>query len=99
MLQDAAQLSSGHAGYRLDAPGDVSRLPDGGVHCMGVEETCPDEDHCARTWGEFHAIQMRTPVRLPADVHPRGDWWAAVWQFLYDRELRVDVTPSKRDVV
>jgi hypothetical protein len=62
------------------------RLPDGGVHCMGVEKTCPDEDHCARTWGQFHAIQMRTPVQLPADVHPRGDWWAAVWQFLYDRE-------------
>lgn len=72
------------------------RLPDGGVHCMGVEETCPDEDHCVRTWGQFHAIQMRTPVQLASDVRPLGDWWNAVWHFLYERGLRVDVTPRGR---
>jgi hypothetical protein len=68
------------------------RLPRGGVHCMGVEETCPDEDHCARTWGQFHAIQMRTPAQLPNG----GAWWNAVWHALYERGLRVDVTPGRR---
>lgn len=70
------------------------RLPDGDVHRMGVEETCPDEELILKTWGQFHAIQMRTPVQLPADVHG-GDWWKAVWHFLYDRGLTMDVTPNR----
>ena len=41
------------------------RLPDGGVHRMGVEETAGSEEAITRTWGKFHAIQMRTPVQLP----------------------------------
>ena len=41
-----------------------------------------------------HAIQMRTPVQLPADVH-EGDWWKAVWHFLIDRGLTLDVTPNR----
>ena len=68
------------------------RLDDGCVHRMGVNETAPSEALCRETWGEFHAIQMRTPVQLPADVHPLGDWWDAVWHHLYDHGFREDVT-------
>lgn len=73
------------------------RLEDGGIHCMGVEETCPDEELMVRTWAKFHAIQMRTPLQLPCDVHPLGDWWNAVWHFLYERGLTEDVTPGRRE--
>jgi hypothetical protein len=36
---------------------------------------------------------MRCPVQRAADLPP-GDWWKEVWQFLYDRGLREDVTPK-----
>jgi hypothetical protein len=64
---------------------------DGSIHCMGVIETAPQE-LAHKTWHQFHAIKMRTPIQFASDVRPAGDWWKAVWQFLYDRGLREDVT-------
>lgn len=52
------------------------------------------EEHIKATWTKFHAIQMRTPVQRAAD-YPPGDWWKAVWQYLYDQGLREDVTPQR----
>lgn len=45
--------------------------------------------------GAVHAIQMRTPIQLASDARPLGDWWNAVWHVLYERGLRVDVTPNR----
>lgn len=69
------------------------RLPGGGVHCMGVEETGNDAEHITSTWGRFNAIQLRMPTQRSCDFPP-GDWWGAVWQHLYDNGLRTDVTPT-----
>ncbi|WP_024922011.1 MULTISPECIES: hypothetical protein [unclassified Afipia] len=72
------------------------RLPGGGVHCMGVEETGGDAERIASTWSRFHAIQMRMPSQRSSDFPP-GEWWGAVWQHLYDNGHRLDVTPAKLD--
>lgn len=66
------------------------RDSDGEILSMGVNERCDGPEHASRTWLAFHAIQMRSPVQLPMDVHP-GGWWGQVWQFLYDKGLREDV--------
>lgn len=66
------------------------RLRDGGVHRMGVAERSPMAEGPLPTREKFHAIQMRTPVQLPMDVHP-GGWWGQVWQSLYDLGFREDV--------
>ncbi|MGB3445194.1 MAG: hypothetical protein WBA48_00670 [Xanthobacteraceae bacterium] len=71
------------------------RMPDGSAHRMGVNESAPSPEEMTERWRKFHAIQMRCPVQLPADVHPDQDWWKAVWQYLYDKGLRQDVTPPK----
>lgn len=68
-------------------------LEDGGYIKMGVHETA-DKATIERTWRQFHAISMRAPVQLPFDVHPNQNWWAWVWQYLYDAGFRVDVTPT-----
>lgn len=70
------------------------RLPGGGVHSMGVEETGNDAEHIISTWHSFHAIQMRAPIQRSSDFPP-GDWWGAVWQHLYDNGFRSEVTPSR----
>ncbi|MDR6306183.1 hypothetical protein GGQ85_003911 [Nitrobacter vulgaris] len=70
------------------------RLKEGGVLRMGVIEKGPGEERMTETWGKYHAISMRCPVQLPMDVHPDQGWWKEVWQFLYDRGLREDVTPT-----
>lgn len=59
---------------------------------MGVNERSSSPEAMQRTWLKFHAIQMRCPVQLPFDVHPHQDWWSRVWQHLYDKGLRKDVT-------
>lgn len=59
---------------------------------MGVNERSSSPEEMQRTWRRFHAIQMRCPVQLPFDVHPHQDWWGRVWQHLYDKGLRKDVT-------
>lgn len=64
---------------------------DGSADPMGVSENA-SEDLALKTWDKFHAIQMRMPAQRAADM-PQGDWWKAVRQFLYDRELRDHVTP------
>ncbi len=71
------------------------RLKDGGVHRMG--ESAPDEEWVMKTWGKYHAISMRCPVQRADDLPP-CDWWKEVWQFLYDRGLREDVTPVLRSI-
>jgi hypothetical protein len=71
------------------------RLPHGEVHRMGVNETAGSQERIENTWTKYHAISMRCPVQLPADVHPDQDWWKAVWHYLYDKGLRQDVTPPK----
>ena len=70
------------------------RLEGGGVHCMGVAEYGGNEVSILKTWDKFHAISMRAPTQRPADL-PQGDWWKWVWRYLYDKELREDVTPPK----
>jgi hypothetical protein len=61
---------------------------DGSIHCMG--STRLPRKNWPTKWHQFHAIQVRTPVQLgPGEG---GEWWKAVWQFLYDRGLREDVT-------
>ena len=70
-------------------------LPNGGVHCMGVDESAGPGVCASETWSKFHAIQMRCPVQLPTDVHPNQEWWSAVWHHLYDKGMREDVTPPK----
>jgi hypothetical protein len=69
------------------------QLDDGSVHRMGVAEYGGSEDWILKTWDRYHAISMRSPVKLPMDVHP-GGWWGLVWQHLYDIGLREDVTPT-----
>lgn len=71
------------------------RMPDGSAHRMGVNERAPTPHDTTDSWRRYHAISMRCPVQLPADVHPDQDWWKAVWQYLYDKGLRQDVTPPK----
>lgn len=73
------------------------RIEDGGVHCMGVKESALDEEIILRTWNDFHAIQMRSPVQMPSDC-PQGDWWKWVWQHLYNQGLREDVTLPERAI-
>jgi hypothetical protein len=70
------------------------RLDDGSIHRMGVSENA-SEELALKTWDKFHAIMVRAPIQRAADM-PQGDWWKAVWQFLYDRGLREDVTRPKR---
>jgi hypothetical protein len=79
-------------GWRPLAMFQVRR--DRSIHCMGVTETAASEELILKTWGQFHAIQMRTPVQLGPDGG--GGWWEDVWQFLYDRGLREDVTRPAR---
>lgn len=69
------------------------RLDDGSIHRMGVTENA-SEEVIEATWGKFHAISMRTPVQMAADM-PQGHWWSWVWQYLYDKGLRKDVTLTK----
>lgn len=73
-----------------------SRLKEGEILRMGVNESAPNEEWCSKTWGKFHAISMRCPVQSAYDL-PQGDWWKEVWQFLYDRGLREEVTPPNRN--
>ena len=39
-------------------------------------------------------IDFPRPVQMAAD-QPQGDWWDQVWQYLYNKGLREDVTPPK----
>ena len=70
------------------------RLEGGRVHRMGVHEDAPSEDWLQETWGKYHAISMRMPIQMAADM-PQGDWWERVWEYLYERGFREDVTPPK----
>lgn len=79
-------------GYRAVA--GFQRLRDGAIHPMGVYEYAPSEDGEGRNWDKFHRLQMRTPIQMAADM-PQGDWWKRVWEYLYEREFREDVTPKK----
>lgn len=69
------------------------RLKNCGVHPMGVAEHA-DEAVIAKNWDKYHAISMRAPIQMAADM-PQGNWWKTVWQHLYDNGLREDVTPKK----
>lgn len=71
------------------------RCKDGTVHRMGVSENTPAELTVESTWGVFSAIQRRVPVQLAIDAHPDQDWWKWVWQYLYDKGEREDVTPAR----
>lgn len=71
------------------------RMHDGSAHRMGVNETAGNQENIERTWNKKHAISMRCPVQYAVDAHPDQDWWKAVWQHLYDKGLRQDVTPPK----
>lgn len=73
------------------------RMPDGSVLRMGVNERAPSPAWMMETWEKYHAISMRSPVQHPVDVHPDQDWWKAVWQYLYDKGLRQDVTPPRAE--
>ncbi|MBN9051780.1 MAG: hypothetical protein J0H78_20165 [Rhizobiales bacterium] len=70
------------------------RLEGGGIHCMGVNEYGGGEENITETWGKYHAISMRMPVQRASDM-PQGKWWSDVWQYLYDKGLREDVTPER----
>lgn len=74
------------------------RRKDGSIYSMGVEEKGPGVEGTRNTWRKYHAISMRCPAQLSADVS-RGHWWDEVWQFLYDRGLREDVTPPSKAVL
>jgi len=68
-------------------------LPTGDVLRMGVKEIGGSERRITETWRAHHAIQMRVPIQRAAEL-PQGDWWRAVWQYLYDKGLREDVARS-----
>lgn len=67
------------------------RLPSGDVLRMGVEEIGGSQKHITETWRAHHAIQMRMPIQRAGDL-PQGDRWRAVWEYLYDKGLREDVS-------
>jgi hypothetical protein len=73
------------------------RLDDGSAHRMGVNESTTPGVSASETWSQFHAISMRTPIQRPSD-YPAGDWWTDVWQHLYDRGFREDVTLDRPGV-
>ena len=72
------------------------RCADGSIRQMGVAEHARDRAAIHETLPKFHAIQMRAPVRRPADM-PQNDWWKRVWSHLYDQGMREDVMLARSE--
>jgi hypothetical protein len=67
---------------------------DGSVHPMGVFERLPEDARVDEVWRKRQSIGMHIPIQRAADT-PQGRWWNSVWQYLYDKGLREDVTPRR----